>query len=236
MHKQISAKVQGSRHAVRGFKNNPSISFDPLTLCTFVISFFLLVSLGGCLRPDAPIIVITATPSPEALGQPAFATNTPSALNGNATVAPIVVTQIITATPALTNTPFPYPWTDENAVMSGICFEAANDSAGTLFVLRSAEEHIRLYGLADESQLCRQPVIRSAFEFAGGRVLAGLWSRGTGCTARHDVLGIDRDDDIKQIIIRLRFVSEGDCNYELVRPFWIGLDGAADYDIDIEVS
>jgi hypothetical protein len=207
----------------------------------FVISVFSVLFLSGCFNSDRPVIVITATPSPDAVNviqsQPAFATNTPLALNGNATVAPII-TQIVTATPAQTNTPFPYPWTDENAVMSGICFEAANDSAlsRTVFVLRSAEEHIRFYGLADESQLCRQPVIRNPFEFAGGRVLAGLWSRGTGCTARHDVLGIDRDDDIKQLLIRLRFVTEGDCNYELVRPFWIGLDGVLDYEIDIEVS
>jgi hypothetical protein len=129
-----------------------------------------------------------------------------------------------------------YPWTNENATLSGVCFEAALDTAGEVFVLHNPEEHIRFYELADNSQLCRRPVIRYPFDFSGGRVLAGLWSYGTGCTARHDVLSVQRDDGAKTIVIRLHFVTDGDCNYELLRPFWIGLDGAADYQIEIQVA
>lgn len=122
------------------------------------------------------------------------------------------------------------------AVMSGICFEAALDAAGKVFVLRDAQAHIRFYDLADNSQLCRRPVARNAFDFSSGRVLAGLWSQGKGCTARHDVLSVARDDVARTLLIRLNFVTEGDCDYELLRPFWIGLDGVSDYKIDIRVE
>lgn len=144
--------------------------------------------------------------------------------------APLIVPTTVSATNSI------YPWTDETAVMSGICFEAALDAAGKVFVLRDAQAHIRFYHLADNSELCRRPVTRNGFDFASGRVLAGLWSAGTGCTARHDVLSIARDDATKTLLIRLNFVTEGDCNYELVRPFWIGLDGVRDYQIDIQVA
>lgn len=133
-------------------------------------------------------------------------------------------------------TPLPYGWTDENPTMSGICFEAAWDAAGQVFVIRNAEEHIRFYGLSDNSQLCRRAVTRYPFDFSTGRVLAGLWSRGRGCTARHDVLDRQRDDNARTLAIHLRFVTEGDCPYDLVRPFWIGLDGVSDYAITITVE
>ena len=140
-----------------------------------------------------------------------------------------------TSTPApVTRTP--YGWTDELSIMGGICFEAANDAAGQVFVIRDAEEHIRFYGLADQSDLCRRPVTRIPFDFGGGRVLVGRWDAGMGCKARHDVLEVARDDAARTLVIRLRFVTEGDCPYELVRPFWIGLDGVTDYDISIEVE
>lgn len=120
--------------------------------------------------------------------------------------------------------------------MRGICFEAALDAAGDIFVLRDTRSHIRLYDLADNSDLCRRPVARYPFDFSGGRVLAGLWSYGRGCVARHDVVSQDRDDSARTLLIRLRFVIEGDCDYELVRPFWIGLEGVGDYQIQIEVA
>lgn len=124
---------------------------------------------------------------------------------------------------------------DASELMSGICFEAAFDAAGQVFVLRSAEEHIRFYDLADNSQLCRQPVERFPFDFSEGDVLAGLWSSGTGCTARHDILSYLRDDTAKTIRIQLQLVIEGNCNYELIRPYWVGLESAADYDVVISV-
>lgn len=122
------------------------------------------------------------------------------------------------------------------SVMRGICFEAAFDAAGQVFVLRSAADQIRFYDLADHSRLCRHPVERVPFDFSGGRVLAGLWSKGTGCTARHDILSAIRDEEARRVTIALRFITEGDCDYELVRPFWLALDQAAGYAVEITVS
>ncbi|MBC8099737.1 MAG: hypothetical protein H7Y11_09870 [Armatimonadetes bacterium] len=126
--------------------------------------------------------------------------------------------------------------TDEIAIMSGICFEAAFDAVGDTFVLRTPDELARLYDLADNSRLCRHPVARSMFDFSGGRVLAGLWSYGRGCTARHELLSAIRDTAAKALAIRLKFISEGDCAYELVRPFWVGLSGLGEYTITLTVE
>jgi hypothetical protein len=125
---------------------------------------------------------------------------------------------------------------DAADVMSGVCFEAAFDAAGHIFVLRSTAELIHLFDLADNSRLCRQPVERHTFDFENGRILAGVWSAGTGCTARHEVIGMSRDDAAKQVTIRARFIVDGDCGYELVRPFWLALDRVTDYAVDIQVE
>lgn len=170
-------------------------------------SDFVFFGLAACLLLSGCVLeALPATPAP--------------------TSVPSTAVREETATPA-------YPWTDETAVMGGICFEAAQDAAGRVFVLWNADEQIRLYQQADASELCRRPVTRSPFDFSGGRVLAGLWSAGTGCAARHDVTGITRDDTARTLAIQLRFVTEGECNYQLVRPFWIGLDGVSDYQISI---
>jgi hypothetical protein len=42
-------------------------------------------------------------------------------------------------------------------------------------------------------------------------------------------------DDEKTLTIFLRLVTEGACNYELARPFWIGLDDVSDYTIELVV-
>ncbi len=133
-------------------------------------------------------------------------------------------------------TPTPLPWTDASAVMNGLCFESVADAAEQLFVIRSAEELTRFYDLADESELCRHPVQRGDFDFSGGRILAGTWSRAIGCTARHEIVSVQRDDTAQTLAITLRLLVDADCNYELVRPFWIALDGVADYDIRVTVQ
>jgi hypothetical protein len=132
-----------------------------------------------------------------------------------------------------TPTDLPFPWTDENAVMRGICFEAANDASGQVFVLRNDEAHRQLYDLADSSGLCRLPVTRQPFDFSGGRILVGMWNRGRGCDAFHEVASVERDDAARTFTIRLRFITTGECAYELVQPFWIGLEGMTDYDVRI---
>lgn len=102
-------------------------------------------------------------------------------------------------------------------------------------MLRGAEDLIAFYDQIDTSRLCRRPIIRYPFDFANGRVLVGLWSKGRGCRAHHVVFDIQRDDRSRTLVLNLRLVAEGNCNYELLRPFWIGLDGLADYAIEINI-
>jgi hypothetical protein len=125
---------------------------------------------------------------------------------------------------------------DALPVMSGICFESAFDAAGRVFVMQSALDHIHFYDLADHARLCRQPVTRYPFDFTTGRVLAGLWNTGIGCTARHELLAHERDDAAKTVTLRLKFITEGDCDYELVRPFWVSIPDAQGYEVKIEVE
>lgn len=206
----IRLRVSGSR-LKEGVGYASTMAAEPTSRRRAWAVFPLMVAtlLTGCALEGEPRISITATPQPP--------TETPVAA--------------VTLEP--TSTLSPYPWSDENAVMGGICFEAALDASGQVFVLRSVAQQIEFYDLADNSRLCRRPVTRYPFDFSGGRVLAGLWSAGRGCTARHDVLDVQRDDTARRLTIRLRFVTEGDCNYELVQPFWIGLEGVQDYAIEI---
>lgn len=153
----------------------------------------------------------------------------------------ILLLLVLSACDVLNFEPTLYPtpaqlYQDANDVIRGICFEAAFDSAkqGLTFVLRDTEAQIAFYDLADNSELCRHPVERVPFDFSGGRVLVGLWSTGVGCTAHHDVLDTIRDDSVKTYQLSIRFVAEGDCPYELVRPFWVSIDGASDYTITID--
>ncbi|HEX2622559.1 MAG TPA: hypothetical protein VHL11_20505 [Phototrophicaceae bacterium] len=145
----------------------------------------------------------------------------------------------ITASPLEGHTPEATPlsgWTDEINIMSGICFESAYDAKEITFVIHNDNELSTFFNLADNSDLCRHPVERQVFDFSNGRILAGLWSYGHGCKAHHDVLSIDRDDTAKKLTMHLKFVIEGDCDYELIRPFWAGLQGVSDYEIKIEVE
>lgn len=144
-------------------------------------------------------------------------------------------TSSVTEVPPMPS-PTPAPWTDAAEVMSGLCFEAVQDAAGRVFVIRSAEELTQFYDQADASELCRRPVRRASFDFSGGRILAGTWSRAIGCTARHEITDAQRDDTQQAFVITLRLVVEGDCSYELVRPFWIALDGIPDYDVRLLVQ
>lgn len=121
---------------------------------------------------------------------------------------------------------------DEMTVMQGICYEAARDASGRVFILRNAIDHIRFYGEADASALCRRPVTRYPFDFETGRILVGFWQLGRGCTAHHDLLEVERDEAAKIMRLIVRFVTEGDCPYELVRPFWISIPDAADWQIE----
>ena len=125
---------------------------------------------------------------------------------------------------------------DALASTAGICFEAAWDAAGSVFIMRTAEEHIRFYDLVDNSRLCRRAVRREPFDFTTGDVLVGIWNRGSGCTATHDITSFERDDSARTVVIQAQFSTAGDCSYELVRGLWLGIENARDYDIRLEVS
>lgn len=156
------------------------------------------------------------------------------------TTAPPIATETLldsaTATPPPTTIAQAHGWTDENALMSGLCFESVNDAAGAGFVFRREAELRNLYDLADNSGLCREPVGRGVFDFSNDRVLAGIWSRATGCAAEHQVINVRRDDVAMIYVVRLRLLTQGTCDYELVQPFWISINGVHEYDVRIVVS
>lgn len=135
----------------------------------------------------------------------------------------------------LTSASLPGGLEDMLPVMSGVCFEAAWDAAGQIFILRSAEDHIRLYDLADHSRLCRRAVRRYPFDFSDGATLVGLWSRGVGCVARHEITQYDRNDSGHIITMELQLIVDGDCPYELVRPFWVKIPASQSYEIHVEL-
>ena len=159
----------------------------------------------------------------------------PTPTSPPATNTPEIELQVV---PGLTLMPTtsPYPWTDENAVMAGLCFESVYDAAGRTFVIRDAEALSGFFDLADNSTLCRQPVTRAEFDFSDGRILAGTWTRAVGCSAAHQVENVRRDDTARTLFIFLKLKIEGDCTYELVRPLWIGLSGINDYEIQFVVD
>ncbi|MFN8373359.1 MAG: hypothetical protein U0694_10865 [Anaerolineae bacterium] len=136
----------------------------------------------------------------------------------------MVTSPALTPEPTVTATLVDYPWTDESALVSGICFEAASDMAtmNRRFLLHNAEEHVAFYDAIDHTNLCLRPVERMPFDFSAGRTLAGLWSAGRGCTAQHQVLAYSVEQNTLNIM--LHFLTQGDCNYELVRAFWISFD------------
>lgn len=137
-------------------------------------------------------------------------------------------------TPIPTRTPLPQNLNDASGVMSGVCFEAALAASGETFVLRSADDHIRLYDRLDA--LCTRPITRHPFDFSHGALLVGLWTAGRGCTADHEVLSVQRDDAAQTIRLDVRFVTRGECPYDLVRPFWVWFEAATSYQVAIVVE
>ncbi len=201
------------------------VNYKELSLAHLGLWGGLCLLLTSCFAGLPPAVTPVNVRIPLAL--------TPTVLSDD---TPLSTAQAAQPESAYTPVALPPGLGDELPVMSGICFESAYDAAGRIFVLRSAEDHIRFYDLADNSGLCRQPVTRYPFDFANGRVLAGGWSRGNGCTARHDVTDYQRDDTAKIITLTARFITDGACLYELVRPFWVSFPDAGSYDIRIVVN
>ena len=121
--------------------------------------------------------------------------------------------------------------TDAAALLEGVCFEAAHALSGQAFILTSQEQLDGLYNQIDASDLCRRPVVRQTFDFAG-RTVVGTWTYSPqGCTARHDLIRVRRNEENLRINLRYRFVVEGDCPYELIRPLWVAVENPDSYDV-----
>jgi len=180
----------------------------------FVIVWLLLVGLTACNGASTATNQIVVLPTDTAVA-----------------LTPTIPT--VSVSPAASSTSST-DMIDALAVLSGICFEAAHDAVGQVFVLRNEADLINLYDLADNARLCSQPVDRYGFDFSNDTILVGLWSRGMGCTARHEVVHYRRD--AATISIDLRFITVGDCPYELVRPFWVGLPQAQAHEVQISVE
>ncbi len=147
---------------------------------------------------------------------------------------PPTLPRISIATLAPTATPDPLDGLeDARAVMAGVCFEAAYQRRDRPFVLRTEADLARLYNEIDQSEHCRRPVSRGAFDFLGGRALVGVWSYGVGCTARH-TLTQQRDAAARTVTLRAAFSVEGDCNYELIHPLWVAVPLEAGWDVRLE--
>jgi hypothetical protein len=140
----------------------------------------------------------------------------------------------------LSQTPLPLALFDASPVFAGICFASANDAAGRVFLLRSQADLNALFDGSDNSRFCDRPVERRPFDFAKTdgvptRAIIGTWSRGQGCTARHEVISVTIDEAARILQIRVRFIISGACPYELVRPLWLGVPEASHY-LDIQLS
>lgn len=140
-----------------------------------------------------------------------------------------------TQTLAPTNTP-DYGWEDVNYLMESVCFEAAMNVAGQVFKISDANALQAFYTQLDRNQTCEDPINRVAYPFNNNESIVGLWSEGIGCTARHEVQNVQRDDTQRQETIQLQFVTEGNCPYELLQPFWIAVPQSTGYNFHIEVQ
>ena len=121
--------------------------------------------------------------------------------------------------------------TDVAALLGGVCFEAAQAMLGQAFILTSQEQLDSLYNQIDASERCSHPIIRQTFDFIG-RTVVGTWTYAPqGCTARHDLVRLRRNDEARVIALRYRFTVDGDCPYELIRPLWVAVENPDSYDI-----
>ena len=121
--------------------------------------------------------------------------------------------------------------TDAAALLEGVCFEAAHAMSGQAFILTSQEQLNSLYDQIDASELCRRPIVRQNFEFAG-RAVVGTWTYSPqGCTARHEFVRLRRNDENRVLNLRYQFIVEGDCPYELIRPLWVAVENPDSYNI-----
>lgn len=120
---------------------------------------------------------------------------------------------------------------DAAPLLEDICFEAAYAMAGQTFILSAPEQLDGLYDQINASGQCPRPIERHSFDFKG-RAIVGTWTYAAeGCTARHDPVRLRRSAENRVLTLRYRFVVEGECPYELIRPLWIAVENPEGYDI-----
>jgi hypothetical protein len=168
-----------------------------------------LLLTSGCIRLER---ISTDTPAPP-----------------QAPIAQATSGILVTATPD-------YGWRDVNYLMEDVCFEAALNSAGQVFKIPDQNALNAFYTQIDRNKVCEDDINPVNYAFNADEMIVGLWSSGTGCNARHEVPIVRRDDAQKREAIQLQFITEGDCPYELLQPFWIALPHSADYDVQIAVQ
>ena len=153
-----------------------------------------------------------------------------------ATPLPVQVSTSQPTTEILATATSNYGWADVNYLMEGVCFEAALNAAGQIYKIPNQNSLDSFFRRIDRNKACEDDISPVTYAFSADEMIVGLWSSGTGCSARHEVQNVRRDDIQKQEAIQLQFVTEGDCSYELVQPFWIALPQSADYDVQIVVQ
>jgi hypothetical protein len=124
-------------------------------------------------------------------------------------------------------------WADARLLIDSICFEAALELSGRIFVIQGADDLTALYDLVDARGLCRRPVERVPYPYEDDAVITGTWQAGRGCTADYDVMALN--DDGRTLRMQVTFRVEGDCPYDLVRPFWVVFEDRAGYPVTLDV-
>jgi hypothetical protein len=149
------------------------------------------------------------------------------------TIVPTLPNIVIeSATEAPLSTPST-EYTDASLVMSGLCWGAMFELRDTPFVIMNAEQHIEFYNQVDQLQRCPRPITRYPHDFNDGSALVGIWSYGMGCTAQHTITNFERDEATQTINIQAQFTTQGECNYELLRPLWLSIPNVQEFQITL---
>lgn len=115
------------------------------------------------------------------------------------------------------------PYQDARSIFAGVCFNYWVEQTNRLFIITSDYEHIAFYNEVDESELCRFPVIRQPFNFEQGGILLGAVNVDVGCWAYTNPIELVTDHEARRVIMRVGWGADGDCGYQLVRPFWVSI-------------
>lgn len=180
--------------------------------------------LAGCNLPmagDAPPGGPVTPPPAEATATVTLA-RTPGPIPLPYTILTPLPTALALTPPTPTPDPFEgQPYQDATDLFRGVCFEYWVAQVNRVYVIDSAFAHIDFYNEVDQSALCRFPVERLPFDFETGDILVGAVNVGTGCWAYTAPLALAQDDVARTVTLRVTWGIAGDCDYRLVRPFFV---------------